>query len=114
MRAAHLFKFGFFANSGDYGNFPSRNRQRENVMASEARNANQPAETSALRSPDRAGVAEDGAEAPASIPQPAALSRSQLLAVLDANASRAEERYLELFHRLARYFEWNRKSDAED
>jgi DNA-directed RNA polymerase specialized sigma24 family protein len=45
---------------------------------------------------------------------PLALSRSQLLAVFDANATRAEERYLELFHKLARYFEWNRKSDPED
>jgi RNA polymerase sigma factor (sigma-70 family) len=46
--------------------------------------------------------------------QPATLSRSQLLAVFDANAGRAEEKYLELFHKLVRYFEWNRRSDPED
>jgi len=67
-------------------------------MSPEARKANQPAGAS------NAGPAV----------QPATLSRSQLLAVFDANAGRAEEKYLELFHKLVRYFEWNRRSNPED
>jgi len=83
-------------------------------MASEAHKANQPSKSEAPGPPDRDGVARAGVEAPAPTLQPVALSRSQLLAIFDANAGRAEEKYLELFHKLARYFEWNRKSDPED
>jgi DNA-directed RNA polymerase specialized sigma24 family protein len=94
--------------------FPSGQRHREKFMASEVHKANQPAETAPPGASDRAGVARAGVEAPTSTLQRVALSRSQLLAVFDANAGRAEERYLELFHKLTRYFEWNRKSDPED
>jgi len=43
-----------------------------------------------------------------------ALSQSELLAILDADPGRAEEKYRELYQKLARYFEWNRQADPED
>jgi DNA-directed RNA polymerase specialized sigma24 family protein len=43
-----------------------------------------------------------------------ALSRSELLAILDSDPARAEEKYRELYQKLARYFEWNRQTDPED
>lgn len=99
---AQLFYLDSLAIFGGYGNFLSTDRQRENVMASEVHKANQGAETAT------------SASTPAPALQPVALSRSQLLAIFDANAERAEEKYVELFHKLSRYFEWNRRSDAED
>jgi len=42
------------------------------------------------------------------------MSRSELLAVFDADALQAEEKYLELYQRLVLYFEWNRRPDPED
>jgi hypothetical protein len=42
------------------------------------------------------------------------LSTSDLLAIFHTNPSRATERYAELYRNLVRYFEWNRKPDAED
>ena len=46
--------------------------------------------------------------------KPTTLSRSDLLAVLDPNPGQAEEKYVELFETLVKYFEWNRKTDPED
>src|SRR5215471_88949 len=43
-----------------------------------------------------------------------ALSRSELLAILDSDPARAEEKYRELYQKLTRYFEWNRQTDPED
>src|SRR5437899_7290788 len=43
-----------------------------------------------------------------------ALSRSELLTILDSDPRRAEEKYRELYQKLARYFEWNRQTDPED
>jgi DNA-directed RNA polymerase specialized sigma24 family protein len=42
------------------------------------------------------------------------LSHADLLAILDPNPGRAEEKYVHLFATLVRYFEWNRKQDPED
>ncbi len=42
------------------------------------------------------------------------LSRKVLLAVFDADDARAEEKCLELYQRLVRYFEWSRRPDPED
>jgi DNA-directed RNA polymerase specialized sigma24 family protein len=42
------------------------------------------------------------------------LSASDLLAIFDTNPARAADKYIELYQSLVRYFEWNRKSDAED
>ena len=44
----------------------------------------------------------------------AILSQSDLLQVLDADPSRAENRYADLYHKLVRYFRWNRVSEPED
>ena len=43
-----------------------------------------------------------------------ALSQSELLAILDPDPRRAEEKYRELHQKLTRYFEWNRQTDPED
>ena len=42
------------------------------------------------------------------------LSQTQLLAILDPDPGRAEERYVELHQKLVRYFEWNRAAEPED
>jgi len=41
-------------------------------------------------------------------------SQTELLAIFDSDPDRAEEKYLELFQHLARYFEWNRSQAPED
>jgi DNA-directed RNA polymerase specialized sigma24 family protein len=46
--------------------------------------------------------------------KPGLLSQSELLAILDPDLGRAEQKYAELFETLVRFFEWNRKSDPED
>ena len=46
--------------------------------------------------------------------KPAVLSRDELFAILDSNPSRAEEKYLELFRKLVRFFEWSRSTEPED
>jgi DNA-directed RNA polymerase specialized sigma24 family protein len=43
-----------------------------------------------------------------------ALSAHDLLAILDPNPERAEEKYVELYRKLTRYFEWNRRPEPED
>lgn len=45
---------------------------------------------------------------------PPALSQDELLVILDPDHERAEEKYVELYYKLARYFEWNRQPDPED
>ena len=45
---------------------------------------------------------------------PRVLSRAELLMVLDPDPSRAEDRYADLYHKLVRYFRWNRLSEPED
>jgi RNA polymerase sigma-70 factor, ECF subfamily len=42
------------------------------------------------------------------------LSTNDLLAIFDPDPERAGDKYIELYQNLVRYFEWNRKSDAED
>jgi len=42
------------------------------------------------------------------------LSTKDLLAIFDSDPERAGEKYIELHHNLVRYFEWNRRADAED
>jgi RNA polymerase sigma factor (sigma-70 family) len=42
------------------------------------------------------------------------LSQQEILAILDPNPVRAEEKYVELYRKLSRYFEWNRQNDPED
>lgn len=37
-----------------------------------------------------------------------------MLAILDSHPDRAEEKYLELFETLVKFFEWNRNLDPED
>ncbi len=46
--------------------------------------------------------------------KPVTLSQTQLLAILDPDPGRAEERYVELYQKLVRYFEWNRAAEPED
>ncbi len=43
-----------------------------------------------------------------------ALSQKELLAILDSDPGRAEEKYRELYQKLIRYFEWSRQTDPED
>jgi DNA-directed RNA polymerase specialized sigma24 family protein len=45
---------------------------------------------------------------------PVLTSRSELPAIFGADALQAEEKYLELYHKLVLYFEWNRRPDPED
>ena len=42
------------------------------------------------------------------------MSRRELLIVFDPSTDVAEQKYRELYEKLVRYFEWNRKSDPED
>jgi DNA-directed RNA polymerase specialized sigma24 family protein len=42
------------------------------------------------------------------------LSQTELLAIFDADAQRAEEKYQELYRRLVRYFEWNQSEEPAD
>ena len=42
------------------------------------------------------------------------LTQTQLLAIFDADASSAEQKYRELFQQLVRYFEWNRSLAPQD
>ena len=44
----------------------------------------------------------------------ALLSQTELLAIFDPNRERAEDKYLDLYHKLVRYFAWNRKFEPED
>jgi DNA-directed RNA polymerase specialized sigma24 family protein len=47
-------------------------------------------------------------------PKETPLSQRELLAIFDADAVRAEARYLDLWQKLQRFFEWNRVSDSSD
>jgi RNA polymerase sigma factor (sigma-70 family) len=42
------------------------------------------------------------------------LSRRELLAIFDPDPAQSEEKYLEFYQKLVRYFEWNRRPDPED
>lgn len=42
------------------------------------------------------------------------LSETELLAILDSDPNRANEKYRELFRQLVRFFEWNRSQAPED
>src|SRR5262249_1229567 len=42
------------------------------------------------------------------------LSTNDLLVIFDSDPERAGDKYIELYQNLVRYFEWNRKADAED
>jgi RNA polymerase sigma factor (sigma-70 family) len=45
---------------------------------------------------------------------PILMSRSELLAIFDANPADAEEKCVELYEKLVLYFQWNRRPDPED
>lgn len=47
-------------------------------------------------------------------PKATPLSQRELLAIFDADAARAEARYLDLWQKLQRFFEWNRVSNSSD
>ena len=47
-------------------------------------------------------------------PKAAPLSQSELLAILDPDVERAEGKYLELWQKLERFFEWKQASDPAD
>jgi DNA-directed RNA polymerase specialized sigma24 family protein len=46
--------------------------------------------------------------------KPAVMLQDELFAIFDSNPSRAEEKYLELFRKLVRFFEWSRSPEPED
>ncbi|HZR28716.1 MAG TPA: hypothetical protein VFA71_08035 [Terriglobales bacterium] len=46
--------------------------------------------------------------------KPVPLSRTELLAIFDSDSRKAEEKYVELYRKLVRYFEWNRTAEPED
>jgi len=46
--------------------------------------------------------------------KPAPLSQRELLAILDPDVERAEDKYLELWRKLERFFEWKQASDPAD
>ncbi len=59
-------------------------------------------------------ASESGAHRSPEKCKPAAPSQREPFAILDSDPTRAGEKYLELFRKLVRYFEWNRSPEPED
>jgi DNA-directed RNA polymerase specialized sigma24 family protein len=67
-----------------------------------------------MSSDDTQDLAADSSRSAEEIVERRSRSRAELLAIFDTSSERAEEKYLKLYYRLVRYFEWNRKCDPED